>query len=315
MSAVPALPGPIFAQPWWLDAVAPDAWSASTVELDGRLVARLPYVTRSRWGAVTLGGAPLTRYLGPWVDAGDGKPGTRLSREHQRCQELIGGLPPFASFAQRFDPRFTNGLPFRWQGFGLQVRYTYVLEPLPAPEDDPVDDAWRGLRENIRREVRKADRSVRLRDDLGADALLDLVERTYARQGRRPPVVRDIVRRAAEACLARNSGGLLFAQDPSGKVHAGALVVWDDDTAYYVLGGAEPELRSSGAASRVVWEAAKRALASGLAFDFCGSMQPSIERFFRAFGARQVPYLLVTKNAWRPLRLARALRRAWREPS
>jgi len=46
-------------------------------------------------------------------------------------------------------------------------------------------------------------------------------------------------------------------------------------------------------------------------FDFEGSMLPPVERYFRAFGARQTPYLRVSRTSRRG-RAALAARAGWR---
>jgi hypothetical protein len=94
-------------------------------------------------------------------------------------------------------------------------------------------------------------------------------------------------------------------------VHAVAYAVWDDKAAYYVLGGGEPDLRNSGATSLLVWELIMRAREVTDVFDFEGSMMEPLERFFRAFGGRQTPYLHVFR-ATRRGRTALALRSGWR---
>jgi hypothetical protein len=78
-------------------------------------------------------------------------------------------------------------------------------------------------------------------------------------------------------------------------VHAVVWVVWDRQAAYYLLAGAEPDLRNSGASSLLAWEAIMRSREHTDVFDFHGSMRQPIERFFRSFGARQTPYLSVTR--------------------
>ena len=60
------------------------------------------------------------------------------------------------------------------------------------------------------------------------------------------------------------------------------------------MGGGDPDLRNSGAASLCVWEAIKFASTVTKSFDFEGSMHEPIERFFRAFGAEQRPYFEVS---------------------
>ena len=104
---------------------------------------------------------------------------------------------------------------------------------------------------------------------------------------------------------------MLFAQDASGHVHAVLYVVWDRNAAFHLLSGADPELRTSGAGSLLMWEAITRARAVTDVFDFEGSMLKPVERFFRAFGSRQTPYLRVSR-ATPAARAVLALRRRLR---
>jgi hypothetical protein len=88
--------------------------------------------------------------------------------------------------------------------------------------------------------------------------------------------------------------------------------VWDRHGAYYLLAGADPDLRTSGASSLLAWEAIVRARDHTDVFDFHGSMLQPVERFFRAFGAQQTPYLSVTRMS-PALRLALAARSGLRD--
>ncbi|MEJ5363543.1 MAG: hypothetical protein WHS86_00445 [Desulfosoma sp.] len=61
------------------------------------------------------------------------------------------------------------------------------------------------------------------------------------------------------------------------------------------MGGSDPELRNSGAGSLCLWHAIINEPKHIQVFDFEGSMLEPVERFFRAFGAEQVPYFQVTR--------------------
>ena len=76
-------------------------------------------------------------------------------------------------------------------------------------------------------------------------------------------------------------------------------IVWDANSAYYLLGGSDPNFRSSGANSLLLWEAIKFASGVTKRFDFEGSMIEPIERYFRGFGATQKPYLSISKTTLR----------------
>jgi hypothetical protein len=280
----------IFQQSWWLDAVASGHWGEVTCERGGRIVARLPYVIRGRPRMRMLTQSSLTQTLGPWLEPSTAKPAHALAREHELLGELEAQLPRSYGFSQQFSPAVTNALPFYWAGYRLEVRYTHRIEGLESP-----DALWNALRGNVRREIRKARRRVEVIPDLGIDRFHDVLSKTYERQ--RLPAPRPLadLDRLEAAVVARDAGTTLFARDDAGRIHAVVWVVWDRHAAHYFLAGADTELRNSGASSLLVWEAIMRARAHTDVFDFHGSMLPSVERFFRAFGARQTPYLSVTR--------------------
>ena len=72
------------------------------------------------------------------------------------------------------------------------------------------------------------------------------------------------------------------------------------DTAYYLVGGADAEQRSSGAQILALWRAVERMSGIVKRFDFEGSMFPAIEAVFRGFGAVQVPYSAIRKSTQEP---------------
>lgn len=281
---------PLFHRDWWLDAVAPGRWDAVEVERGGVVAGRLPFVVRGPRRMRMLIQPALTQFLGPWTARTPGaKPSTALGEEMELQAELEAALPPAAAFRQKFSPDVTGVLPFLWAGYRAEVRYTYRLEDLSSE-----DGLWSGLAGNIRREIRKARNRVTVREDLGLDRLQTVWAKTFLRQGL-PPPDHALLERVEAACAPRESRAMFFAVDDADRVHAVAYVVWDGEVTYYLLGGGDPELRTSGAASLLMWEAIMRARKVGRVFDFEGSMLRPVERFFRAFGSRQTPFLQVSR--------------------
>ena len=101
---------------------------------------------------------------------------------------------------------------------------------------------------------------------------------------------------------------ILIAEDEQGRRHAGVYIVWDNTSAYYLMGGGDPDLRNSGATSLCMWEAIQFASTVTQRFDFEGSMMEPVEKFFRAFGATQTPYFSISKTPSRLLKTAIFLR-------
>lgn len=284
----------IFSQPWWLDAVAPGQWDEVVVNDSEQVVARMPFVIRKRLGLTFLTMPHLTQSLGPSFLEREAKYAKRLAREKDLMTRLIEKLPKHDWFNQRFHCSVTNWLPFHWRGFEQTTRYTYRLGNL-----SDLDGIWSGFLTNIRTDIRKAEKRVAVRTDLGVEKFLDVNEMTFKRQGRELPYSRDLVKRIDEACGNRDCRKIFFAEDSKGRVHASVYIVWDERAAYYLMGGSDPELRNSGATSLAIWSAIRFAVNVTNTFDFEGSIVERIERFFRAFGGQQVPYFHVTKQSRR----------------
>lgn len=291
MPDAPANGHSLFEQGWWLEAVAPGQWGEVVLGHPADPHARLPYVLRRRFGLTTITHPPLTPVQGPWIRSSATAYAKRLAHEHQHMEQLIAALPEFDLFRQQFAPAVTNALPFRWAGFDVSVRYTYRLEDL-----SDLDRVWAECRQNLRANVRKAREVVTVRDDLGLDAFLSLNAMTFRRQGLPVPYTQALVERVDSACAQRGARRMVFAVDAHDRAHAALYLVWDRHAAYYLMGGADPDLRASGAMSLLMWEAIGLAARVTTAFDFEGSMLRPVERFFRSFGARQVPCLQVTRR-------------------
>lgn len=290
----------IFQEPFWLDAVAPGAWRDITVTSGGVVRARWPIYEERRglfqW--ITL--PPLTHRLGPWLDLGDAtKSSRRYELEKDLTNALIEQLPRYDMLQLTCHSGITNMLPFVWNGFDEMARYTYVIDLAQSEEE-----LWGALRENIRRESRKARKQLKVEAIDDVEACIQVIGKTYARQGNPNPFDSLPMRRLDAACAERGRREILVARDESGAIHATLYLVWDGKVTYYLAGGADPELRTSGAHSLLVWEAIVRSKARSVEFDMTGSMVEGIERFFRAFGGQQRVYFSLNK-------MSRRARFAW----
>ena len=293
---------PIFSLDWWLDAVScNDDWDASMVEKNGVIVGTMPYVIRKRYGMTFFGMPPLTQTLGPWIRPTTGKYVDQESDQIKIMKELIQQIPQHSYFHQNFHHSITNYLPFYWEGFQQTTRYTYVIENLKD-----LKSIWEGMRSSITGDINKAQRRFKLevKSNLAIDDFLRINELTFTRQRKSLPYSRDIVLRIDEACQKHNCRKIFFACDSEARIHSAAYLIWTSNTAYYLMGGSDPELRNSGANSLCLWEAIRFASTVAKSFDFEGSMVEPVEHFFRAFGARRMPYFQVTKTNSPLLRFA-----------
>jgi len=296
---------PIFSRDWWLDAVCGNDWDVCLVKKGDHILAAMPYCIKKRYGFTLLTHPQLTQTLGPWLRPSEAQYSNRLGQEKDLLTALIDQLPDFAQFEQNWHHANTNWLPFYWQGFEQTTRYTYRL-----PDLLDLDAVWAGFRENIRRDIRKAENrfNLQVRNDATIDDFLALNVQTFDRQGMVLPYSPAFVQRLDLSCAQHKARQIFIAEDKQGQKHAGVYIIWDDQSAYYLMGGGDPKLRSSGATSLCMWEAIKFASTKTKSFDFEGSMIEPVERFFRAFGAIQTPYFSVSKTQSRIIEIVRALK-------
>ena len=295
---------PIFSRDWWLDAVCGDLWDICLVEKSGQIVASMPYFMHKRNGMVLITQPQETQTMGPWLRKSEAKYTNWLSQEKDLLTELIDQLPYYDFFHQNWHHSNTNWLPFYWQGFNQSTLYTYRL-----PDLSDLEATWSGFRGNIRRDIRKASNRFKLkvRTDLSLGDFLKLNLQTFERQDLDLPYSVEFVKRLDSVCLNKGARKIFIAEDSQGRQHAGIYMIWDEQSAYYLMGGGDPELRTSGATSLCMWEAIKYAATVTKSFDFEGSMIEPLERFFRGFGAIQTPYFSITKTPSRLLRAKKCL--------
>jgi hypothetical protein len=143
------------------------------------------------------------------------------------------------------------------------------------------------------------------------DLFVEMNRKTFQRQQMDIPYSPEALRRVDTACVARNARQMYFARDEQGRIHAALYIVWDERCAYYLLGGTDPGLRTSGAMSLLMWNAMLDAAKTSVGFNFEGSVIPAIERFLRAFGGEQKTYMNIRRASWKAS-LALAAREAIR---
>ena len=280
----------LFEQPWWLDAVAPGQWDAVEIVKAGKLVARLPYMKTKRMGFRLLGMPDYTQTLGYWIDETGAKNAKKYARRKDLISELIEKLPKGYSVDLALDHTCDYLFPFRWNGFVLQMAYSYRIEDI-----HDIDLIWKGLADNIRTDIKKAQKIITIEDNHSIDDLILMQKKTFTRQGRNYNGREELLFRLDAALVEHNARKLLCAVDAEKRIHAAAYFVYDSNCCYYLIGGGDTELRNSGATSLLIWEGIKFASTVSKSFDFEGSMIEPIERFFRAFGGVPTPYWRVTK--------------------
>ena len=296
--------GCIFCRSWWLNTVCPGSWEILLLRRGGRIIAGLPLVPRRAHGFRVATMPPLTQTLGvllapPRSESYE----KRLSADMEATSELLAALPRFAYFSVKCHGNFTNWLPFYWQGYRQTTVYSYALEDL-----SDLEKVFASFAHAKRKNIKKAESEVTVREDLAAREFYDNHQMTLAAQGEQISYSFDFFERIYKTTHERGAGKTWWATDAAGNIHAAIFIIFDARSAYYLISTIDPRFRNSGAATLLVKKALEYVAPRTKRFDFEGSMIQGVEQSFRKFGAVQKPYFVISKdNLPFPLKLAAAL--------
>lgn len=284
---------PIFFQPWWLDSTAgKNNWGVAIYEKSNEVFGVLPFFFKNKAIFKFLGLPTFSQHLGPWLIYPKGqKNNTKLAFEKEVLTNLINLLPKANVSVLKAHHSIQNILPFVWKGFDSTVKYTYILKDILNNESGLLENLSSGTRKNIK----KAQKIVEVIESEDASELFGLIQKTFNRQRMKVPFNEAQLLNLYNSCVKKNSCKILLAKDKQNNIHSGILLIWNNKTVYYLMGGSNPNFRNSEAMSLVMWESIKFASSFAREFDFEGTMVESIERFIRGFGATQHPYFQISK--------------------
>lgn len=286
---------PIFSRDWWMDAVCGESsWDVILISKGNEVSAALPYYFTMREGKKVIVQPPLTQKNGIWIKyPANQKYFKRLGFEKEIMNAVIDEIANLnlLSYNQNYSYEITNWLPFYWRSFSQFTRYTYVIENL-----NNLDNVFDGIDPKTRNQIRKAEKLLTVKEDLSVEEFYKINTMTFSRQDMKIPYTLYLVKRIYEGCSKNSCVKIFSAEDSEGNLHGAVFIVWDENSAYYLLGGTNPEFKNSDANSLLIWKAIQFASTVTKKFDFEGSMIEPIERFFRSFGAVQKPYFNISRQ-------------------
>lgn len=286
---------PIFSKNWWMNAVCGENnWDVLLVEKGDQIVASLPYFLKKRGKKRYITQPPFTQTNGIWIKyPPNQKYCKKLAYEKRVMTEIIRQIDELNLdyYNQNFHYSITNWLPFYWKEFKQTTRYTYVIEDL-----ENLEDIYKEFDPNLRNDTKKAKRNVIIQQDCDIETFYKINSKTFERQNLNISFSLEFLVKLDKACKKNNCSKIFYAIDKNKSIHAAIYIIWDENTAYYLLGGGDPEYRNSQATSLLMLEAIKYSSTITKKFNFEGTMIEPIEKFFRAFGAIQKPYFNISKN-------------------
>lgn len=242
---------------------------------------------------------PFTPHIGLFIPNQSSNPAKRLSETKRLTKEV-------ADFFQTKSMSLVSCVlptdcvdtqPFTWNQFKTSVHYTYQAE-LSASAEELENNMAPEQRNRYKKAIRDGIVCVQTSDYKEVEKM---VMKTFNRKSKELDETR---LKSILFNFANADNSYAFIAQKEGKTIAASFCLTDQNKAYYLLGGYDPEFSHSGAGIACVYNSILHAKKSGKSiFDFEGSMLPEVESYFRSFGPKLIPYYGFHK-AWLPLEFA-----------
>ena len=287
----------IFQSALWLVSVAgEDNWDVILSFKGSLLVGALPYVTNSKLGLKQITLPFLTPYLGPIIIyPNDLKKENHHSHDRKVTTDLVEQIPTNDRFITQSDFSFKYWSPFNWAGYNQTTRYSYLLDTSTSE-----DELFKGLKSNIKKHIRNSSTIFSIHEANEINTIFDLHKDDLKGKGLELLFTKEQLSQL-DSSLSESERRLIYhAKDSSGNIVCAFYLVFDHQYTHYLMGAVKNEARPSGVMSLLMWEAIKESNRRGLTFNFEGSMNKNIDRFFSSFGADLTPYMQISKtsNKW-----------------
>ena len=187
-----------------------------------------------------------------------------------------------------FPADFKDMRPFIWEKIRVKPQYTYKID-LTKPLEELFDNLSSSARANIKK---ARTMGFIVKPAINRNHLIQMVDNTFERQSEK--YHRNILEESISSDRLDESRLILATYDNETPLAAN-FVLYDQNNAFYLIGGYDHKQKHRGAMALSMWQAIELCHEKGIkSFDFQGSMIPDIEKFFRSFGGSLQTYFRVT---------------------
>lgn len=289
---------PLFAQAWWLDAVATQGggkdWDAVIIRnSDNEVVAALPYHYMHKMGFRFILMPQQTQLTYCWCKTPDQFP--KLIKEFDK---LLKGRT-LGAYLQLYLTDKQKGC-LETDGWELKCRATYRIEDFSQQEE-----LLKSFSENIRRQIEKAEAKFTIERDMTSGCFYEFHKRCLDQRGLRISYSKELFESLYSAATGNGQCAVFSAVNADGATCAAVMLVWDKETLYYLIPCYDSDYKNSGAMAFLTAEAIKFAAEMSLVFDFEGSSIPSVACRYSQFGSVKKEFYGILKTRWPLTRIFR----------
>jgi hypothetical protein len=284
---------PICNQHWWLDSLSPGKWEVILIEKQGNIIAAMPYTVRKKFNFTFQLMPVLTQNLGIWLKYPENlSPQKKIGFENKIFKEVLDLLPKSDMIHFCLHYSLSNWLPFYWAGYSQTTKYTYIIEGL-----EDLDFIYGQFDPKVKNKIRKAESIIETVYSDDISKFYEINKKTFQRQKLAIPYSLELLQQHDAVLKKYNARKIFMAIDKSGRIHSALYLTWDRMSSYVHIAGEDPDLRSSGAGIKLIWDAIRytNETLHLNKMDFEGSMIEGVEQIRRKCGGKQYPYFSLTR--------------------
>jgi len=167
--------------------------------------------------------------------------------------EIKNYAPNYIYFSTH--PGFLDIRPFRWNGYAVEIYYTYIIDL-----NGSIENIWNGVTKQTRKDIGKTNERIRLENNKSVDIFYKIMVDRYREQGLNYPIIsasylKDLID------TFKNNISLYFAYCDD-EIVGSCMVVHYKDRYITWMGGAKPK-NNIHANEHITWELIKLAKSGG----------------------------------------------------
>ena len=290
--------GCVFNSIEWISIFSDQLLIMGVFNKDNKLVAAFLLYKTSMMGMPYISSPPYSPHNGFIVE----NKANNKSNEATYLKNILETIADYfqkrkdAIFMTAFPHWLIDTQPFFWKNFKVIPNYTYRIDLTLS-----IDQLSKNLAPDKRTSLKKVEKDgLRIEKCTDYSIVKELVLKSFSRKEKSldTTLLDNIL-----VDFAKPDNSFAFVAYDKQAPIAVTFCVFDDQTAYYLLGGYDSQNKHQGAGVATIWHALLYAREMGMQiFDFEGSMIPEVEKYFRKFGGNLVAYYTINK-AWLPFEL------------
>jgi len=227
--------GSIFSLTWYLDALGVVYEVLAVLDANANILAGI-VLAKSQIN--TYSNPMLDKYLGVLLkDEILPISQKALSKQYKAQDFIITELKKYKSFDYYFHPNYTNWIPFYWNDFTQQTRYTYRINL-----NDNIDNIQKKFHGNLRNDIKNAIKNdINIIRDIDFNSFYDIIDKTFLRQGSKAPFDRIKLGSFVKKMTNKGCFHSFAAQDNNGDILAVCGIVHESKSSYLILNGVDIE--------------------------------------------------------------------------